>query len=456
MFDYDEVQKVFDIPAEFVDVTVQFVEINNILLKDGVAKDVTSGKIYGAGVRVLGKTWGFASTTELGNILETAEKAYKGSKYGRALKFLRGSAVSDEVRIKPRKDPANLSFEEKKEILHEAEQEIKSHKNIVSSSLAIADSKSTIYYLNSEGSNIKAEYTRTAFSAAAFGKKDGKIQVASERLGGVGGMEHIKNYRGAAKEAAEKVRRLLDAGEAPKGDFTVVLDPELNGVFMHEAIGHAAEADHVIQGESVLEGSLGKKIAPEIVTLYDDPTLKNSYGFYFYDSEGTKAKKKAIIDKGILTTFLNSRETACTLAQEPTGNARAQSFDYPPIVRMSNTYLESRDYGFHEMIEDIEYGIYLKGSKGGEVDTARGVFQFNADEGFLIEKGELTTPIRDVSLSGKTLDILARIDAVGKDFAMHIGYCGKGSQSVPVGDGGPHVRTYATVGGTKTWTRKRH
>jgi TldD protein len=141
--------------------------------------------------------------------------------------------------------------------------------------------------------------------------------------------------------------------------------------------------------------------------------------------------------------------------QDVTGNARAQSFDYPPVVRMSNTYLEPRDYRFQEMLEDVDFGVYLKGSKGGEVDTARGVFQFNAEEGFLIEKGELTKAVRDVSLSGRTLEILQRVDAVGRDFAVHIGYCGKASQMVPVGDGGPHVRTYATVGGTQAWTRKK-
>jgi TldD protein len=108
------------------------------------------------------------------------------------------------------------------------------------------------------------------------------------------------------------------------------------------------------------------------------------------------------------------------------------------------------------MLEDIDFGVYLKGSKGGEVDTARGVFQFNAEEGFLIEKGELTKAVRDVSLSGKTLEILRRIDAIDRDLAIHIGYCGKASQMVPVGDGGPHVRTYATVGGTQSWTRKKH
>lgn len=452
----DVLRKVLDIPGRFIDVSVQLVESNHVLLEDGVVKEVSSGQLMGAGVRVLGNTWGFASTTELDNLSAVAEKAYRGSKRGDSnLKLAHTEAVRDEVRVKPKKDPADLGFEERREMLHEAEQEIREHGHVASYSLALADSKSISYYMNSEGACIKAEYPRMAFSVVVFGKKEGRLQAASERLGGVGGLEAIEDFRSAAGAAAERVQRLLDAGEAPRGRYRVVLDPRLAGVFVHEAVGHAAEADHVLQGESVLKDKLGERIAPEIVTLYDDPTLKGAYGFYFYDSEGARARRTPILERGVLRSFLTSRETAAALAQEPTGNARAQGFDYPPMVRMSNTYLKPGEHSFEELLEDIKIGVYLKGSRGGEVDTARGVFQFNAEEGFLIEKGELTRAIRDVSLSGITLDTLGRIDALGEDLEMHLGYCGKDMQSVPVGDGGPHVRTLALVGGTKAWTRKK-
>lgn len=455
MWDVERVRKLFEFSARFIDVTLQVVETTNLLLKDGVAKDIVVGHVEGASVRMLNRTWGFASTNRLDEIHKIAERAYKGSKEGREIKFKAGEAVVDEVRVKPAKDPRNVTLEEKKELLHQAEDELRDYKEVVSSSIAYAESRSALLYMNSEGSSVQTEYPRTAFSAYVFAKKNSKLQGASERLGGVGGFEHVDGHLEAANEAAMKAVRLLNAGEAPKGDFQVILDPRLDGVFMHEAVGHAVEADHVLHGESVLENKLGERLASEEVTLYDDPTLRNSFGFYFYDSEGTRARKKAVIEKGLLKTYLHSRETAAAFGQESTGNARSQSFDYPPIVRMSNTYLGAGNYRFEEMLEDINFGVYLKGSKGGEVDTARGVFQFNAEEGMLIEKGELTKPVRDVSLSGKTLEILQRIDAVGRDFAVHIGYCGKASQMVPVGDGGPHVRTRATVGGTQSWTRSK-
>ncbi|MFQ5888120.1 MAG: TldD/PmbA family protein, partial [Candidatus Hydrothermarchaeales archaeon] len=277
--------------------------------------------------------------------------------------------------------------------------------------------------------------------------KDGKVQFGSERLGGTGGMEAIADCERSARVAAEKAIRLLTADEPPSGNFDVVLDPHLTGVFIHEALGHAAEADHILQDESILKGKLGEEIASNLVTVYDDSTLDGSFGFYSYDSEGIKGEKTTLIEEGILKSYLHSRETSSRLDQKNTGNARAQSFGHQPIVRMSNTYIKPGDHDFEELFDGIKRGIYLKGSKGGEVDTARGVFQFSAEEGFLIEKGEVTRAIKDVALSGETLEILRRISALGKDFDLSIGFCGKAGQAVPVGDGGPHIRTFATVGG---------
>lgn len=456
--DVDALSRAVDIPAKFVETTAQDVSINHILLEDGDLREISSGRVVGAGIRILEKGWGFASTSSIDplEVNAAAQKAYKAAANNPSdVKIAGVDPVEDDVKIRSKKHPLDVTFEERRDLLFEAEKIIKEYKNIVSYAVFVADSLSNNYYINSEGSQIKTQYSRTAFSVTVYGKKDGKIQVASERIGGVGGFELLEPFPKATKEACEKVLRLLDAQGAPRGRYRVILDPRLAGVFIHEALGHAAEADHVLHGESILEDKLGEKIAPEAVTIYDDPTLKNSYGFYFYDAEGFRAKKKPILERGILKNFLSSRETAAALNLHPTGNARSQGYDYPPLVRMSNTYIEPGDHSFEELIEDIKTGVYLKGSKGGEVDTARGIFQFNAEEGALIENGELTKTLRDVSLSGSTLDILQRIEGVGDDFALHIGYCGKEAQSVPVGDGGPHIRTRALVGGTDTWKKKK-
>lgn len=417
-------------------------------MKDGVAKDVSTGESSGIGIRVLDVGWGYASTNEARDITALADRALAMAKKAkRNVKFVAGSAVVDEVALKAKRNPQDVDAADKKEILRSALDAVKDFKEIASTSFSYFDSRVEVEYRNSEGSEIKTSYPRVGVFSTIFAKKNGKIQVGSERLGATGGLEALDGIEDSARSAAEKAMMLLEAKEAPKGRFQVVLDPKLTGVFVHEALGHAVEADHIIQGESILEGKTGEEIASDIVSVYDDPTLEGSFGFYRYDSEGVAAVRKFLVERGVLVNYLHSRETASELGAEPTGNARSMGYSHPPIVRMSNTYLKPGDFEFEEII-DIDKGVYLKGSKGGEVDTARGVFQFSAEEGFLIEKGEITTPIRDVALSGRTLDILKKVDAVGKDFGVHIGFCGKAAQTVPVGDGGPHLRTRATVGGT--------
>lgn len=443
----NELSKVLKIPARFVDVVHQRSVVNSIVMKDGVIKDISSGEIEGIGVRVLENTWGFSSANSEKDVLKMAKGAYHAAKSGKKIEFLEADGITDDVSVKPKIDPLTVGIEEKGDILRRAFDATKEFKEVVSSTFSYSDIKSSYRYLSSEGTIINSEYVRVGFFASVFAKKDGKFQIGLERSGATGGLESLKDSSELSKEASERALRLLDAGQAPSGTFTVVIDPLLTGVFIHEALGHCVEGDHIIQNESVLEDKLNESIASELVNVYDDPTLEGSFGFYFYDSEGTKARKKAILKNGVLKEYLHSRETASRMNMEPNGNARAQSFNYSPVVRMSNTYLAPGDFKFEEMLEGIKNGIYLKGSKGGEVDTARGVFQFSAEEGFLIENGELTRPVRDVSLSGETLKILKNIDAVGSKFKTNIGFCGKASQTVPVGDGGPHIRTLATVGG---------
>ncbi len=443
-----EIKKALDVPARYVDVTVQGGATTSILLKDGIAKDISTGSSSGISIRVLDKTWGFASSNNIKDARDLAMRAYKMAKRGkREIPFLGTEAIVDDVGVKPKIDPEKSSIEEKRDLLHKALDAIGDVKEVVSSSFSYRDSKGTSIYANSEGSWITASYPMTAAFSSVFVKKDGRLQVGLNRLGATAGLEALKGIEDSAVEASKKALRLLDAKEAPAGTFNVVLDPQLTGVFIHEALGHAVEADHVITGESILAGKIGERIASELVNIYDDPTLPGSFGFYHYDDEGVKARKKLLVEGGVLRAFLHSKETASELGMEATGNARSQGFSYQPVVRMSNTYLGRGDLDFSELT-DIKEGVYLKGSKGGQVDTVRGVFQFSAEEGFLIEDGEVTTPIRDVALSGSTLDILNRVDGVGNDFGIHIGFCGKEAQTVPVGDGGPHMRTVATVGGT--------
>jgi TldD protein len=284
----------------------------------------------------------------------------------------------------------------------------------------------------------------------AVAASQGVIQFGHKSTGGAKGFEAIQNedLEALGRTAASNAVRLLDAELPPSGKFPVILDPELTGVFIHEALGHASEADLILQDDSILKGKLGTLIGSPLVNIIDDASM-DAFGYYPYDSEGVKTSENILVQKGNLVSFLNSRETAAKLGIKPTGNARSGLIDQP-IVRMSNTYLKPGTLNFEELIEDMNSGIYLKGSRGGQVDTGKGVFQFNAAESFMIKNGEIQKPLRDVSLSGNILEILQKIDGVGSDFKMGVGFCGKAGQTVPVGDGGPHTRvTEATVGGAQ-------
>ena len=181
---------------------------------------------------------------------------------------------------------------------------------------------------------------------------------------------------------------------------------------------------------------------------FDDASLKDGFGYYPYDVEGTRTSKNQLVKNGELVSMLSSRETAAKFGRKSSGNARSSISDQP-IVRMSNTYLEPGDMSFDELLEDVKDGIYLKGSRGGQVDTGKGNFQFNATEAYKIENGELKDHYRDVSLSGNILETLRGVDAIGSDFKLSVGFCGKDGQTAPVGDGGPHTKILnAMVGGS--------
>ncbi len=233
---------------------------------------------------------------------------------------------------------------------------------------------------------------------------------------------------------------LLSAKRAPAGKFDVIIDPIICGLLVHEAFGHNCEADAVWAGESILDGKVGQQVAYEDVTIIDDPTLPKLNGSFAYDHEGVPAQEHRLVENGILQGFLHSLETAARFEAQPQGSARAQSHDFPPIVRMSNTFIAPGKCSFDEMLADTKRGLYLTGGNWGYVFTARGQFTCNVEEAYAIENGQLGQHYRNVSISGLTLEALQNVTAVGNDLKFELGgMCGKGGQSMPVDAGGPHV-----------------
>ncbi|GBF36830.1 MAG TPA: TldD/PmbA family protein [Methanothermococcus okinawensis] len=436
------------------DIRIINIRSNNIILKDGSIEEISSGTTTGVAVRVLYKNgWGYGNSHRINfeEIKTLLERAYRMAKLSnensKKTVILKDVKIyRDHVKSIGKINPKDVDVEEKKGYIIEA------HKNmldkegmIVSTSVLYSDILGNSLFVSSEGALIRNEVSRVLMGITAVARDNSNIQYASERIGGYG-FEVVKegNIEELSKNTKERAIRLLRAKPCPKGEFKAVLDPELAGVFIHEAVGHASEADLVLQNDSVFKDKIGERVGSDYVTVIDNPLIENAFGYYKYDSEGVKGRETVIIEEGILKSYLHTRETAGRLDMEVTGNGRAEGLN-KPLVRMSNTYIKPGDWDFQELIEDTKNGIFLRGSRGGQVDTGKGLFQFNAVEAFLIENGELTTPLRDAGLSGEITEILHNVDGVTKEFKLSVGYCGKNGQSVPVGDGGGSIRTKTII-----------
>lgn len=438
-----------DEKADYVDLRISESVNNVIVMKDGKVQEITSGNNWGGCVRVLKNgAWGVSFTTNPAKMEYTAKSALKlAETLNSDVKLADIETIQDKLRSKAKLKLRDVSLDEKKEVMSDVEKAANLD-GIVSTTVNYVDGEGASIFASSEGTLLQVEESRVALFLNAVAASDGIIQFGHKSTGGAAGFEVIQkeDLEKFGRTPAEKALRLLNAELPPSGKFPVVMDPELTGVFIHEALGHASEADLILQNDSILKGKIDTQIGSPIVTIVDDATM-DAFGYYPYDSEGVKTSENILVEEGVLRSLLSSRETASQLDISPSGNARSVVGDQP-IVRMSNTYLKPGELEFKELVEDINSGIYLKGSRGGQVDTGKGVFQFNAAESFLIENGEVRAPLRDVSLSGNILEMLLKVDGVGSDFKMGVGFCGKSGQTVPVGDGGPHVRVKeATVGG---------
>ena len=435
--------------SDFHDIRVVKGSRTRIVLDQGSLEEISEIFFQGASIRALcGGSWGFVQTESLDGfdeLLATAERIASRVSRNEDLAFEPvPSGKSQRVPVK--KDPKDLSLEEKVELLREIEDAARIS-GISSTQASYSEVEIRTSYTNSEGLDIEYELTRTGFAVSAVAKRGDLYQTGGEARAGVCGLELFDRFDAIslAEKAGRTALLLLDANFPKGGLFPVILDQELAGVFVHEAVGHATEADIVLEGGSVLENRLSERIASELVTVKDDPGLPE-YGYYPFDDEGSATGETVLIEEGVLLSYLHSRETAARLGGVPR-NARAEGYE-SPVVRMSNTYIDRGDWKLEEMLEELGTGVYLMGSRGGQVNTALGVFQFNAKRGYLVENGECVTPLRDVSLSGDTMEIMKRIRAVGDDLKFNSGRCGKSGQIVPVSDGSPHLLIErATVGG---------
>jgi len=358
--------------------------------------------------------------------------------------------IVDTIAASSKKDPGTISLYAKKELLDSYNDIILSTPEMQTSNIGYVDSQRKITFANSEGSYIEQNKIDLNCRLTAIATRDGSVQQIGLSLGSPGDFSAIESLHDEVREMSQRAVRLLSAPQANGGEYTVVLDPILAGIFVHEAFGHLSESDFVYENQRLRDMMvLGRKFGGKHLNIVDGAAVDGLRGSFKYDDEGVPAHKTYLIREGILSGRLHSRETAAKMGEQPTGNARAISYHFPPIVRMTNTYIEPGTTTFEEMISDIKEGIYAKDWYGGT--TSLEMFTFSAAEAYRIRNGRIAELLRPVTLTGNVFTTMENIDAIGNDLSMNQGGgCGKSGQSpLPVSNGSPHIRIrHCLIGGS--------
>jgi TldD protein len=441
----DDLLKALDTDADFVEARASRSWSTRIGVRDKEIESLVVGAREGAGVRVMHKgAWGFAASNTISDTSSLVKSALKLAKASSRrpiqaeLADVKPSVA--KARIRPKKHPSDTHADDKARQCLALSKRALADRKVHATDIGYGDVWGEWCYVNSEGARIEYHPVRSVFTASAFVKGEGLMR-ASDRAAGLRGVELLDAKEGLVDKVVSKARLLLKSELPPRGEFPVVIDPRMAGVLAHEAVGHACEADAVLNKRTILGNRQNTRIGSSHVTIIDDPTLPKYYGSYPFDDEGTPAQKKVLVRNGVLKSFLHSRETAAKLRQKPTGNARAESALAFPLVRMSNTFFERGTHSLRELLEPVKNGVFVEGMKGGVTEPSTGFFQFAAECGSIIENGELTKPLRDITLVGNILTTLKAVEACGRKWhAGTPGSCGKAGQAVPVSDGGPHIR----------------
>ncbi|MDW8034419.1 MAG: TldD/PmbA family protein [Nitrososphaerota archaeon] len=434
----------------------------SITLKNGDVEAVEANYERGMGIRVIvNGGLGFASTNLLKPetitiIVDRAVKMARASSLHKAIgiRFSEEDVYSIEWSVFEKKNLENWSLNDKVDFLKKLDGEVLSQGVKVSSRYFVySEEKSERIYVNTEGTLISARISRPSFSAliTVVDSSKGVIQRTLQ-FGGSGGLEVLEswNLEEKLKEELKTLHRILiDSTNPPEGIMDVVVGSEVTGIISHEASGHPGEADRILgregaqAGESYLKPTdIGRKIGSEVVNLVDDPTLPGSFGFYLFDDEGVKARRKYLIKEGKIFEFLTNRETAARLGVKSNGSARASGYNVEPIVRMSNTFMLPGDYTLEELLGDVSRGVYIKSFMEWNIDDKRWNQRYVGLEAYLIEDGKVTVPIKNPVIEITTEKLFSSIDAVGKDLNFTAATCGKGDpmQGIPVYTGGPSIR----------------
>jgi TldD protein len=436
------------------------------LLKNGVPEVSSFSTKKGIGMRVLiDGGLGFAATNQLNKreIRSLVKRVVSSTK--RASKLRKGpiemaetAAGQGKVEVKTRIPFENVSLEGRIELLKETDEWALDAAESMGVKLpgrylSLDTLMTEKLVITSDGGRVYSRIPKVALDMflSALSMEKGSIQRFLS-LGGSSGWEGVERWDlpMVARREVSILSKVLNQAEMIKSETCdVVLGPEVVGIVSHESSGHPGEADRILGREAAQAGetyldqdSIGRKVGSEVVNVVEDPTVPKSFGYYLFDDEGVKARKRYLIKEGRIHEFLHNRETARVFGVESNASSRSVAFDREPIVRMSNTFVEKGDHQLDELIEDVKNGLYIKNFMEWNIDDRRYNQRYVGLETYRIENGELKGLVRNPILEITTTGLWSSVDAVGNEVEYFSGYCGKGDpmQGIPVWMGGPPVR----------------
>jgi TldD protein len=439
--------------VDYLAIRLENSEGTSILLQGDKVETLSEGLSIGGQVRACYKGgWGFASFNRLSSLSEQIEEAIAAARIvGDEETILAPIKVVQDVCHLPLTgtDPRQISLSEKKALCDRYNAILKSvDPCITTTSVRYGDSTQRVIIATSEGTLIDQSWVDMEMRFAATARKGEIVQTGRETNGSRKAYEDLTNLDEQVRSAAQRAVNALSLPSVKGGTYTVVIDPILTGLFVHEAFGHLSEADMAYENPDLLEVmSMGRQFGPQDLQIFDGASPDGHRGSYCYDDEGTPATTTQLIKDGMLVGRLHSRETAGKLGETPTGNARCLNYHYPPIVRMTNTWIARGKTPVEDLFKGIKEGVYARNWTGGMTNGE--MFTFSAGEAWMIRDGKIAEPVRDVTLSGNVFKTLADIEAIGDDFYWdESGGCGKAGQGgLPVGCGGPSLRIRNVVVG---------
>ncbi len=439
--------------VDFLSIRLEESEGTDILLRGGRVETLSEGISVGGQVRACFKGgWGFASFNRLQDLTQRMEEAIAAARLVGDEETLLAEVTPIQDRCTlalTGTDPRHISLADKKALCSHYADILRSvDDRITTTSVRYGDCAQRIILATSDGTLLEQSWVDLEMRFAATARNGETVQTGRETTGSRKAYEDLLNLDRQVQGAAQRAVDALVLPPVKGNTYTVVIDPILSGLFVHEAFGHLSEADMAYENPDLLEVmTLGRRFGPSDLQIFDGAAPAGHRGSYLYDDEGVPATTTQLIQDGVLVGRLHSRETAGKLGEAPTGNARCLSYHYPPIVRMTNTWIERGNTPVADLPNGIQEGVYARNWLGGMTNGE--MFTFTAGEAWMIRDGKLAEPVRDVTLSGNVFTTLADIEAIGDDFLWdESGGCGKGGQSgLPVGCAGPSLRIRNVVVG---------